>query len=108
MIVKNQVYPIQPEKISSSDVSYDFKEPDRAIYEINRFFPGKGAEIVDEGFLDGDKHIITVAIYPTSYNPTTNVVRLTTSYTISLSYDLNGSNFCFRPKPYIPDRQPMH
>lgn len=92
VIVKNQVYPIQPEKISSSGVFPDFKEPDRAIYEVNRFFPEKDAEIVDEGFLDGDKHIITVAIYPTSYNPTTNVVRLTTSYTISLSYNLNGNN----------------
>ena len=63
-----------------------FTDPNLDIYDIDSYFPANVATISNEGFLDGDNHLITVAIRPVQFNGARNLVKLNKSINISISY----------------------
>lgn len=75
----------EPQEISAP--KNPFTDPDMGIYDIDEYFPANIATISNEGFLDGDNHLITVAIQPAQYNPVKSLVRLYRTVNITISYN---------------------
>ena len=74
----------EPQAISAP--KNPFTDPNLDIYDIDSYFPANVATISNEGFLDGDNHLITVAIRPVQFNGARNLVKLNKSINISISY----------------------
>lgn len=66
-----------------------FVEPKNSIYQRDSLYPGKIAEIVQEGLFDGDIPIVTIAVYPVQYNPVKNVIDILSSLEIKLNYTVS-------------------
>ena len=64
---------------------------DSAIYMANAYWPAHPAELVGEGFLMGEHHIVTVAVYPMLYNPVAARVRNYSRVRLTVSYTLGGT-----------------
>lgn len=90
---RHKVIPVQPPTTAENAEHPNFKEPDNAIYSTDKFLYNQFAEIVEEGFFDGNKHIITVAVYPIAYNPTNGNIKLTSSAKITINYDLCNPDY---------------
>ena len=89
------VYPTQPPIPSDRNTSEQlFVSPDSTVYSNNRYWPAVPVQVVDEGFLDGDNHIVTVAVCPISYAPTDGEILFRNSVTVRLDYsgDIPQSN----------------
>ena len=79
------VYPTQPPIPSDRNTSEQlFVSPDSTVYSNNRYWPAVPVQVVDEGFLDGDNHIVTVAVWPISYAPTDGEILFRNSVTVRL------------------------
>lgn len=87
-----RIYPA-PEPLTTNDPIPE--EPklviDSAIYMSNAYWPASPAELVGEGFYMGENHIVTVAIYPTLYNPVQNKMHNYTQVRVKVSYDPGGT-----------------
>lgn len=67
----NRLWPIQtPIMASISETSNPFVVPDPSIYNSVLPYPAQTAEIVSDGYFDGNKRIITVKVSPMQYLPT--------------------------------------
>jgi len=55
------------EKTDGSDIK-EWTAPDPRIYDTDSPYPGKRAELLDEGYLGGN-HLVTLAVYPLEYLP---------------------------------------
>ena len=87
------VYPVQPPIPSDLDASEQpFVAPDSAIYGSTQYSPATPAQVADEGFLDGDNHIVTIAVWPISYAPANGEILFRNSVTIRLDYTVENSN----------------
>ena len=64
---------------------------DSAIYMTSSFWPPEAVELVGDGFYMGDNHIVTVAVYPTRYNPVTSRLRKMSTVRFAVNYDLGGT-----------------
>ena len=79
------VYPVQPvQPIDSADIPFVF--PDSVVYNSSRYCPISPVQVVNEGFLDGDNHIVTIAVWPISYAPANGEMMFRNSVTIRLDY----------------------
>lgn len=84
------LYPVQEPK-SVNDTTETYTLPDETIYNTDEFYPQNIASVVDEGYFDGNKHMVTVAVYPSQYNPVTgnlksfSTINLTVNYSSGLS-----------------------
>ena len=93
------VYPNQQPRLMSDTTGWSITLPDSIAYLPNVYHPSNSnsAWVVDEGFLAGENHIVTVAVMPVAYyhRRTTNadrkMIRLSQSIDITLSYDLSDS-----------------
>lgn len=86
-ILPNQLYPIQPPVPSNlSSVNQTFIPPDSAVYSNIQYVPAPSVPIVNEGFYDGDNHIISVAISPMKYNTATRELTFYTSMIVKVTY----------------------
>lgn len=93
------VYPNQQPRLVSDTTGWSITLPDSIAYLPNVYHPSNSnsAWVVDEGFLAGENHIVTVAVMPVAYyhRRTTNadrkMIRLSQSIDITLSYDLSDS-----------------
>lgn len=93
------VYPNQQPRLMSDTTGWSITLPDSIAYLPNIYHPSNSnsAWVVDEGFLAGENHIVTVAVMPVAYyhRRTTNadrkMIRLSQSIDITLSYDLSDS-----------------
>ena len=80
-----------------------FNEPVKNYHTINDFeyykhrkeeiknlstFPQNQIEVVDDGYFDGDKHIVTLAVFPIKYHPIDNTLEIIET----ISFDLIFGN----------------
>lgn len=87
------VYPVQPPIPSDLDASEQpFVAPDSAIYGSTQYSPATPAQVADEGFLDGDNHIVTIAVWPISYAPANGEILFRNSVTIRLDYTVENGD----------------
>lgn len=93
--IPHLVYPCQEPRMFDSEWSMTL--PDNSIYNSNDYYPLNNAWVVDEGFLAGENHIVTVAVMPVSfrYRKTGAVylrqLRKSGTVNLTLSYDLCDS-----------------
>ena len=81
------VYPVQePESINEYNPDV-FTAPDVDAYLSSEFM--KSAEIMEDSWLEGRYHVVTVALYPVKYNASTNELGICGSIDVSLSYTDN-------------------
>lgn len=91
------LYPCQPYRFMDDTTHHDIVLPDNATYNSATYYPSSNAWVVDEGFLAGENHIVTVAVMPISYNRrvaggiTTNRLKQSQAVRLTLSYELRDS-----------------
>ena len=90
------VYPCQPARMMNDTTPTVITPPDNNVYNSSSYYPSQNAWVVDEGFLAGENHIVTVAVMPVSYmhrvmgKITTNQLRKSGTVRLVLNYDLNS------------------
>ena len=88
-----KVIPMQEPQPSNGSVSIEFTLPDSTIYNTNAYYPSQLAKIVDDGYLFGDNHVVTIAVCPIQYNPISNNLKVNNEIELNISYSLtNDSN----------------
>lgn len=85
-----KVYPAQEARVMSDTTTYAFTQPDSGVYSTNALYPQNIGQVIGHGYLGGDNHLVTIAIYPTRYNPVTS--QLVTHGNISLTLDYTSGN----------------
>lgn len=91
------VYPCQLARLMNDTTPIVITPPDNNVYNSNSYYPSQNAWVVDEGFLAGENHIVTVAVMPLSYkhrvmgNIKTHQLRKSGTVRLVLSYDLNDT-----------------
>ena len=87
------VYPVQPPIPTDLNAGEQpFVAPDSAIYGSNQYCPVMPVQVANEGFLDGDNHIVTIAVWPISYAPANGEILFRNSVTVRLDYTLRNGN----------------
>ncbi len=95
--IDHLVYPCQPPRMMSDTTPVVVTLPDSATYGFNSFYPSQPAWVVDEGFLAGENHIVTVAVMPIAFKHKTGVLsssdqlRRSGTVRLTLRYDLSDS-----------------
>jgi hypothetical protein len=69
------IYPAQPPIPVSSSEPPKWVEPDPLVYSSDEPYPGKLAEVVHEGYFNGNK-IVMLAVYPLQWMPSTGELVL--------------------------------
>lgn len=64
---------------------------DSLIYNTNAYYPTEVAKIVGEGYLMGENHIISVALYPLRINPVTGFGTKYSTISLTINYTLDNS-----------------
>ncbi len=96
----SRVLPAQiPQKADGSPAP-EFTYPKAAAYVRTR----PEAWVVDDGFIDGCNHVVTVAVRPVSYDDATLSASAYGSVTVRLDYDLCGEDGLTGSKPIFPPR----
>ena len=88
------LYPCQMPWIPNDTVPYPpITLPDTAAYFSGVSYPSEMAWVVDEGFLAGENHIVTVAVTPFRYShtSTSDIVSKSRNLSIRLNYELSDS-----------------
>jgi hypothetical protein len=86
------IYPEQPPIPLNGGESPKWVEPDPNIYESNNPYPGKFIDIVHLEYTFGYQ-IVTVNLYPVSYLPLSQTLKLNTDISFQLNYTTpNGSD----------------
>lgn len=68
--LNQEVYPVQrPVPTAEDPVYVPFAAPNPEIYQADAPFPSVLVKYVGEGYFDGNKHVITLAVYPVQYVP---------------------------------------
>lgn len=101
--VPHLLYPCQEPVPTDGSEPQGITLPDSTAYFSNTTFPSQQAWVVDEGFLAGENHIVTVAVMPISYyhgsgSNAYNRVRVSETVRLTLRYELNDST---APAPLI-------
>ena len=78
------VFPSQEPVPTSYEGPVEFTAPDPQYYSATQ--PIR-AEYVEDGFVDGCNHIVTVAVYPASYDDATLSVTTASTVNVTLEYD---------------------
>jgi len=91
--IDKMLYPCQFQLSTDNRTEPSIVLPDSSAYYSGNYFPSQNAWIVDEGFLAGENHIVTVAVMPISYIHTAVRDRLnqSTGYSITLNYELSNT-----------------
>lgn len=91
------LYPCQPYWLMDDTTHHNIVLPDSSAYYSNSYYPAQNAWVVDEGFLAGENHIITVAVMPVSYkhsksgNISINNLKKSQTVRLTISYELRDS-----------------
>ncbi len=91
------VYPCQAPRMMNDTTPVTITLPDSAYYYSNAYYPSQNAWIVDEGFLAGENHIVTVAVMPVSFkhsgtgNLAIDMLKKSQTVKLTLSYQLSDS-----------------
>ncbi len=88
--VSGFVYPCQiPHAIC--DTTTAFSLPDTVLYQSNTFYPHNQCGVSEPYYLSGSNKVVNVILSPVTYNPVTYKVKLATSISITLSYDIDNN-----------------
>ena len=99
--LQSPVYPAQEPRVISDTTAVGFTMPDSGIYNGTGIFPATIAEVVDEGFLEGDNHLVTVAVYPVRYKVGNNTLLAYSSVSLTLSYNSGEGTDSLAIKPLL-------
>ncbi len=99
--LQSPVYPAQEPRVISDTTAVEFTIPDSGIYNGTGIFPSTIAEVVDEGFLEGDNHLVTVAVYPVRYKVGNNTLLAYSSISLTLSYNSGEGTDSLTVKPLL-------
>ena len=95
--IPHMVYPCQAPRLFNDTSAWTVTLPDSSIYFSGTYYPANLASVVDEGYLAGENHIVTVAVTPYSCihvnNGTVNYkkIRKPQSITVKLTYQTGGN-----------------
>ena len=95
--INHLVYPCQTPRLMNDTTPVTFTLPDSAAYYSSAYYPTQNALIVGEGFLAGENHIVTVAVFPISFkhsgtgNMQLNQLKRSQTVRLTLSYQLSDS-----------------
>ena len=95
----SRIIPVQIPQKSDGSPMPQFVYPDVEIYS-QIYIPE--AFVVDDGFIDGCNHIVTVAVCPIAYNDGEMTASAYGEVHISLDYDLCGEDRILGSKPIFP------
>ncbi len=87
---KYRIYPIQY-PIPLDEENPPWVEPDPIIYGSNAPYPGKVAEIIDDGYQSGF-HLVTIRVYPIQYIPSEKSLGIYTNISFQLELTLAPNN----------------
>ncbi len=91
-----KIYPAQPFYplfgLPTKEEEIKFVEPDPSVYQLSSEYPGKLAQVTNNGFLGG-QHIAGVALYPLQYIPSEGKLILYTQIQLKL---------VFKPSSHFP------
>jgi hypothetical protein len=91
-----QIYPTQPfypiSQLSTKEKEVEFIKPDTSVYVLPSEYPGRIANLTNNGFLGG-QHIAGVALYPLQYIPAEGKLIFYTQIEFRL---------VFRPSSHFP------
>ena len=99
--LQSPVYPAQEPRVISDTTAVEFTIPDSGIYNGTGIFPATIAEVVEEGFLEGDNHLVTVAVYPVRYKVGNNTLLAYSSVSLTLSYNSGEGTDSLTVKPLL-------
>lgn len=87
------LYPCQTDVYTDGSTTPPITFPDSTAYFSGSSFPSEIAWVVNEGFLDGENHIVTVALMPFIYQhtSTSDIVRKAHHVYVTLNYELRDS-----------------
>lgn len=78
-------YPEQPPVMTNNSLPPKFVPPMSDAYSVKTDIPR--LKIIEESFIDGFHHVVTVAVSPVAYNGEDNSVSIFGDITFSLNYD---------------------
>ena len=87
------LYPCQSPVCTNDTSNVVISLPDSAIYNSGNFYPTQKAWVVDEGFLAGENHVVTVAVMPFAYkhSSSNDKLKIYNQITVTLNYDLGNT-----------------
>lgn len=85
--VKHQVYPVD----SCDIMNHFFISPDPTIYGSNHVYPISPVVTWDQDYFDGN-NIVTIVVCPFEYYPSSSLLKLIISMTVSVSYSVGNQN----------------
>ncbi len=93
MNIDHMLYPSQFQLPTIGNTVPSIVLPDTSAYYSGNYFPSQKVWVVDEGFLAGENHIVTVAVMPISYlhTPTQDKLIQAIGLNVILSYELNNA-----------------
>ena len=99
-----RIYPGQEPVTTNHEGLVPFTAPLESAYTLT--LPVR-AEVVSDGFVDGCNHIVTVAVYPTTYSPSNGTVMPASRLTVTLNYD-DCTAADLKDTPIFPPHRSRH
>ena len=99
-----RIYPGQEPVTTNHEGPVPFTAPLESAYTL--MMPVR-AEVVSDGFIDGCNHIVTVAVYPTTYSPSNGTVMPASRLTVTLNYD-DCTAADLKDTPIFPPHRSRH
>jgi len=84
------LFPAQPDEKTDGTIEVTWVCPDSQIYSSDSLYPGKPGEIVESGYLGGNK-VVTVALYPLQYRPKSKKLFLYADLDLQLKLRNSGN-----------------
>ena len=91
--IDHLLYPCQAPRMMNDTTPVVITLPDTAAYYSGTTYPTQAAWVVDEGFLEGENHIVTVAVMPFQYvhSASSDLIAQKRTVTVKLRYDLSDT-----------------
>ena len=86
------IYPAQPDEKTDGMREGTWVPPDPEIYNSDSLYPGKLGEIVESGYLAGNR-IVTLALYPLQYRPKSKKLFFYTDLDLKLKLESSAKVF---------------
>ena len=89
--LNHTIFPQQQSLPTDLSVVSVFTEPDSVAYSSFDFIPSQTSSIISSGYLLGDNKVVTVRLFPITYNPKYKRIRIATNATIDIDYDIDSN-----------------
>ena len=86
LLLSNKIIPVQPAvPISMNYSEQGFVKPDSSIYNSDKVYPTEIVKVVHQGYFDGTKRIVTLAVTPFQYYPKPDSLEFYTTIDFTLN-----------------------